>query len=70
VKSTASAVDIARVFVQEIFRLHDMPKMLVSDRDVKFTSHFPGAFFEAVGTSLKMSTTFHLETNGQIERVN
>ena len=58
VKSTATAVDIARVFVREIFRLHGMPKILVSDRDVKFTSHFWGAFFEAVGTSLNMSTPF------------
>jgi hypothetical protein len=70
VKSTATAVDIARVFVREIFRLHGMPKVLVSDRDVKFTSHFWGAFFDAVGTTLKMSTAYHPETDGQTERVN
>ena len=70
VRYIANAVDIARVFVRDIFRLHGMPKTLVSDTDVKFTSHFWGAFFDAVGTSLSMSTTFHLETNGQTERVN
>jgi transposase InsO family protein len=70
VRSKSTAVDIARVFVREIFRLHGMPKTLVSDRDVKFTSHLWGAFFEAVGTSLKMSTTFHPKTDGQTERVN
>ena len=39
-KTTVAAVEITRVFLQEIFRLHDMTKILVLDRDVKFTSHF------------------------------
>ena len=42
VKSTTTAVYISRVFIREIFRLHGMPKVLVSDRDVKFTSHLWG----------------------------
>jgi len=40
VKSTTTTIDIARVIVCEIFRLHYIPKILISDRDVKFTSNF------------------------------
>ena len=45
VKSTHTTIDIARIFIKEIFRLHGMPKVLVSDRDTKFTSNFWSAFF-------------------------
>ena len=39
IRSTHTAVDIAQIFIKEIFRLHGMPKVLVSDRDTKFTSN-------------------------------
>jgi hypothetical protein len=37
VKLTCKAIDIANIFMKEIFILHDMPKEIVSDRDMKFT---------------------------------
>ena len=37
---TADAVHIAKLFSKEIFRLHGLPKTIVSDRDVKFMSYF------------------------------
>jgi hypothetical protein len=40
VKSTCKEIDIAQVFMKKIFRLHGMPKEIVSDRDMKFTSNF------------------------------
>jgi hypothetical protein len=40
VKSTCKAIDIASIFMKEIFRLHGMPKEIISDRDTKFTSSF------------------------------
>jgi hypothetical protein len=40
VKSTFKAINIAKIFMKEIFRLHGIPKMVISDRDVKFTSAF------------------------------
>ncbi|MCO5576289.1 hypothetical protein L7F22_030098 [Adiantum nelumboides] len=70
VKMTDSALTIARLFVKEIFRLHGMPKSIVSDRDSKFTSHFWRATFESIGTQLCMSTAFHPQTDGETERVN
>ena len=40
VKSTYEAGDIAKIFMKEIFKLHGLPKEIVSDRDPKFTSNF------------------------------
>jgi hypothetical protein len=39
-KSTFKAINIAEIFMKEIFRLHGIPKTVISDRDVKFTSTF------------------------------
>jgi hypothetical protein len=39
-KSTYKAIEIAQVFMKEVFKLHGMPKEIVSNRDKKFTSNF------------------------------
>jgi hypothetical protein len=35
-----SATQVAKLFFREIFRLHDLPKTIVSDRDNRFMSTF------------------------------
>ncbi|MCO5597178.1 hypothetical protein L7F22_051254 [Adiantum nelumboides] len=70
VKTTYTASNISRVFIKEIFRLHGLPKRIVSDRDAKFTSKFWTSLFQAIGTQLCFSTTYHPQTDGQTERVN
>jgi hypothetical protein len=40
VMSTFKAINIVEIFMKEIFRLHGIPKMVISDRDIKFTSAF------------------------------
>jgi hypothetical protein len=37
VKSTYKSINIANIFMKEIFRLHGIPKTIISDRDTKFT---------------------------------
>ena len=68
--TTASAPDIAKIFFNVIFRAHGLPKVIVSDRDAKFTSHFWQALFNYLGTSLAMSTAFHPQSDGQTECAN
>lgn len=69
-KHPYTASKVVELFVDTIYRLHGMPKALVSDRDPVFTSQFWHAVFKSTGTELRMSTGHHPETDGQAERVN
>ncbi|XP_058741863.1 uncharacterized protein LOC131614269 [Vicia villosa] len=65
-----TAKDLASRYMVEIFRLHGTPKSIISDRDPLFLSSFWKSFFKAQGTTLKYSTSYHPETDGQTEVVN
>jgi hypothetical protein len=70
VKSTCKVIDIASIFMKEIFRLHGMPKEIISDRDTKFTSSFWKYLIVGFETKFLFSTTYHPQIDGQTERVN
>ena len=65
VKSTHKATDIAEIFLKEIFLLHGVPKIVISDRDVKFTSNFWKSLFVGLETRINFSTNYHPEMDGQ-----
>lgn len=58
-RQSDTAEDTARRFFDGVVRLHGIPSVIVSDRDVKFTSRFWQALFERFGTKLAMSTSYH-----------
>ena len=60
---------LAELYIKEIVRLHGILISIISDRDLRFTSRFWGKLQEALGTRLNFSTAFHLQTDGQSERV-
>ena len=70
VKTTYTTADVARIFVKEIYRIHGLPKRIVSDRDAKFTSKFWTSLFQAIGTRLCFTSAYYPQTDGQTERVN
>jgi hypothetical protein len=57
--------NIDRVFVNDIVRLHGVPRRIISDQGLVFTGHFLTSFQEALGTQLNFSTTYHSEIDGQ-----
>ena len=46
IKYTYKVVNIADIFMKDIFRLHGVPEVIVSDRDTKFTENFQKALFK------------------------
>jgi hypothetical protein len=70
IKSTCKAIDIANIFMKEIFRLHGIPKEIISNRDTTFTSNFWKSLFAGFETKLLFSITYHPQTDGKTERVN
>jgi transposase InsO family protein len=65
-----TAAQVAQTYFDNVFKLHSMPAALVSDRDRVFTSHFWQALFRLSKTNMRMSTTYHPQTDGKTERVN
>ena len=70
VNLTHKEANIVDVYMTEIARLHGIPKTIVYDKDPKFTSKIWKGLFNRFGTNLDFSTTYHPESDGQIEKVN
>ena len=68
--TTIGAAGMAKLFLNNVFRLHGMPEELVSDRDPRFTSVFWSELCMLLGTKRSMSTAYHPQTDGQTERMN
>lgn len=62
VKSTYTTTDVSQVFIKDIVRFHGVPKNIISNRDVKFTSRFWKELFAGSGIELAFSTTYHPQT--------
>ena len=69
-KTTTTASAFSENFINHIFRLHGLPKDIVSDRGSLFMSRFWKNTCEKLGIKLNYSTSFHPQTDGQTERVN
>ena len=62
------AADLANLYLTDIFRHHGLPRMIISDRDVRFTSLFWKTLTQLLGIKLNLSTAYHPQTDGQSER--
>lgn len=56
---TNDATHISNLFFKEGMDLHGFPRTIVSDRDVKFLSHFWQTLWNKLGTKVLFSTVAH-----------
>lgn len=54
-----TALDVAQVFLDNIFKLHGLPSTITSDRDPIFLSTVWSELFKLQGVALHKSTTYH-----------
>ncbi|WMV37511.1 hypothetical protein MTR67_030896, partial [Solanum verrucosum] len=67
-KVTNSSEDYARLYIQEIVRLHGTPVPLFHTKATSSLFTFGGLFQKHLGTEVNLSTSFHPQTDGQGER--
>ena len=67
VKTTYSGKDYAKLYLQEVVRLHGVPISIISDRGDEFTAQFWKSFQICLGSKVNLNTDFHPQTDGQAE---
>ena len=65
---TFTLEEFYRLYAREIVRFLRVPMSIVSDRNPRITTHFWKSFQKVMGAQLMMSTAFHPQTDGQLER--
>ncbi|CCO33777.1 Retrotransposable element Tf2 155 kDa protein type 3 [Rhizoctonia solani AG-1 IB] len=66
-KETATAEDVAQLFLEHVWKLHGTPKHTVSDRGPTFNSKFLRALYKALHIAPMYSTAYHPQSDGQTE---
>jgi hypothetical protein len=56
--------EIVQLYHNHIFRWFRLPTKIISDRDLRFTSHFGRALMKWLGIEQNLSTAFHPQTDG------
>jgi len=65
-----SAEELARLFRDNVWKLHGLPESIISDRGPQFVAGLMKELNEMLGIRSKLLTAFHPQTDGQTERVN
>jgi len=65
-----STEGLARLLGDNVWKLHGLPKSIISDRGPQFAAGLMRKLNEMLGIKSKLSTVFHPQTDRQTERVN
>ncbi|MBW0536716.1 hypothetical protein O181_076431 [Austropuccinia psidii MF-1] len=64
-----TAMDTALLFCNDIISTCGVPKIIISDRDTRFTSEIWTNLYEILGNILSFYTPYHPQTDGLAERM-
>ena len=69
-KVTIDVLGLAEVVIDMVVRHHGLPDSIVTNRGSLFTSKFWSSLYYFLGIKQKLSTAFHLQTDGQTKKQN
>jgi hypothetical protein len=61
---------IVHLFIDNVFKLHELPLVIIINRDRIFISQLWQDLFKFLNVKLRFSSAYHPQTDGQSERVN
>ena len=61
---------IAKIYRDDIWKLHRIPRKILSNQGPQFVLKFMEEFTQALETRKQLSVAYHPQTDGQIERIN
>ena len=64
------AEGLARLFRDNMWKLHGLLESIVSDRGLQFAAEMTKELNNMLGIETKLLTSFHPQTDGQTERMN
>ncbi|MBW0471545.1 hypothetical protein O181_011260 [Austropuccinia psidii MF-1] len=64
-----TAMDTALLFLNDTISTRGVPKIIISDRDPKFTSEFQTNLYDILHTKVEFSTAYYPQTGGLAERM-
>jgi len=67
---TVTVEGVARLFLHQVWKLHSLPKCVISDRGPQFIACFTKELYCLLGIKLASSTAWHPQTDRQMECVN
>ena len=65
-----SAEGLARLFRNNIWKLHRLLESIISDRGPQFVAEFTRELNKMLGIETRLLTAFYLQTDGQTEQMN
>lgn len=65
-----NASQLAKLVFEHIYKFHSLPKNIISDCDILFTSIFWSRLHKLLGTKLQMSSAYHPQSDGATKRAN
>jgi len=67
---TVTVEGAARLFLHQVWKLHGLPKCVISDYGPQFIARFTRELYRLLGIKLASSIAWHPQIDGQMERVN
>jgi hypothetical protein len=68
--TSLSSTRLGKIYKKEIWHILRIPRRIISDRGPQFSSKFMKELCNTLGIERNLSTAYHPQTDGQMERIN